>query len=121
MKAKKTKAKKTRKSAGTAGLKVHGNLQLIPPPAAHQITRSFAFKKNMGNYESADFFCSESGWAKPGEEEKVSELLYQFCKREVARAVIRFKKIETDQGKSKQEVKEISKEAAELDAGINDI
>jgi len=52
-----------------------------------EIARSYSYKLNCGNYESRDFFCSEKAECLPEEAEKVSELLYSFCKRQVLKAV----------------------------------
>ena len=51
------------------------------------ITRSFSFKLNAGNYEARDFFCSQHAECAAEDADKVSELLYQFCKRQVLNAV----------------------------------
>jgi hypothetical protein len=57
--------------------------------AAHdvQITRSFSFKLNLGNYESADFFCSQKADCAPADAEEVSLGLYEFCVDEVMKSV----------------------------------
>jgi hypothetical protein len=53
-----------------------------------EIARSFSYKLNIpGAYESRDFFCSQKAECKPGDAEKVSEALYQFCKSEVVKSV----------------------------------
>lgn len=51
------------------------------------ITRSFSFKLNLGNYESADFFCSQKADCAPGDAEEVSLGLYEFCVDEVMKSV----------------------------------
>ena len=56
------------------------------------ITRSFSYKKSLGNYQMADFFCSQTAECKASEEEKASEALYQFCKREVVKSLNEFEK-----------------------------
>lgn len=57
-----------------------------------EIARSFSFKLNCANhggapYESQDFFCSEKCECAIEDAEDTSEMLYQFCKSEVRRAV----------------------------------
>lgn len=111
------KKNKTKKVKASKALRVSGNLQPIPPPHAVEITRSFSYKKNLGNYESADFFCCQKSYAKPEEAEKVSGELHAFCKKEVAIAVKEF--MQPKQPKNtgevdKQNAKEQGKEAAEL-------
>lgn len=61
-------------------------------PRFVQITRSFSFKLNCGmrggfQYESVDFFESQSAACAPEEAERVSEELYRFCKSQVMKAV----------------------------------
>ena len=51
------------------------------------ITRSFAFKLNLGNYESADFFCSQKTDCAPEAADSVSADLYEFCVDEVMKSV----------------------------------
>ena len=62
-----------------------------------EITRSFSFKVNLGNFSNADFFCSQKDETTPDKAKEVSEALYQFCKAEVMRAVEEFKKENTIQ------------------------
>jgi hypothetical protein len=56
-----------------------------------EVARSFAFKLNAGNYQSADFFCSQKAECKPEEVEAVSKRLYDFCRSEVAKAIFEYK------------------------------
>lgn len=56
------------------------------------ITRSFSFKLNLGNYESADFFCSQRAECDPAMAEEVSRDLDQFCQDEVREAIANFKR-----------------------------
>ena len=58
-----------------------------PTPVLVEIARSYSFKLNVGNYESRDFFCSQKAECRPEEAEAVSERLYEFCRRQVLRAV----------------------------------
>lgn len=55
------------------------------------VTRSFSFKLNLGNYESADFFCSQRAECDASIVEEVSRDLDQFCQDEVAEAIKEFK------------------------------
>lgn len=55
-----------------------------------EIARSFSFKKNLGSYENADFFCSAKKEVKESEMEETSEKLYQFCRSEVIKSVNRY-------------------------------
>lgn len=52
-----------------------------------EIARSFSFKKNLGDYQSADFFCSAKVECKVEDAEDKSEACYAFCKREVTKSV----------------------------------
>lgn len=56
------------------------------------ITRSFSMKLNLGNYESADFFCSQRAECVPDMAEEVSRDLDEFCKEQVLEAIIDFKR-----------------------------
>lgn len=85
-----------------------------------EIARSFAFKVSLGNYQTQDVFCSEKAECKVSESERVSEALYQFCKREVIRAVndIRAELLrEKTAGTRKVEIKDIARDGALHDAG----
>lgn len=55
-----------------------------------EIARSFSFKKNIGNYESADFFCSAKKQCKPEDAEETSRKLYDFCKAQVQKDIKTF-------------------------------
>jgi hypothetical protein len=52
-----------------------------------EISRSFAYKLNLGNYQSADFFMAQKAECSASDAEAVSEKLYQFCRSSVLRAV----------------------------------
>ena len=52
-----------------------------------EIARSFSYKKNLGNFENVDFFCSQKAEVPEEEAVKTSEALYQFCKKEVMKSV----------------------------------
>ena len=55
-----------------------------------EIARSFSRKINLGNYETADFFCSEKAEVPEKDAEKTSEALYSFCESEVMKSVADF-------------------------------
>ena len=57
-----------------------------------EIARSFSLKVNLGNYESADFFCSEKSEVDAEDQEQASAALYAFCKRQVLASADEFKK-----------------------------
>ena len=52
-----------------------------------EITRSFSYKLNTGNYESRDFFCSQKSECSAADALDVSASLYAFCKAQVLAAV----------------------------------
>ena len=66
------------------------------PPAAETrmigITRSFSYKLNLGDYQSADFFCSQRAECDPAMAQEVSRDLDQFCQDEVREAILNFKR-----------------------------
>jgi hypothetical protein len=51
------------------------------------ISRSFSYKLNVGNYESRDFFCAQKVECRIEDAEDISDRLYQFCRSQVMRAV----------------------------------
>ena len=55
------------------------------------ITRSFSYKLNLGDYQSADFFCSQRAECDPSMATELSRDLDQFCQDEVAEAIKSFK------------------------------
>ena len=59
----------------------------LPPETKTEITRSFSYKLNVGNYESRDFFCSQKAECSIEDAPDISDRLYQFCKSQVMRAV----------------------------------
>jgi hypothetical protein len=64
----------------------------FPKPAALvEVTRSFSYKLNAGNYESRDFFCSQKAECRADDADMVSERLYQFCKQQVMKAIAQWK------------------------------
>ena len=56
-------------------------------PNLVEVARSYTYKLNVGNYESRDFFCSQKAECRPEDADLVSEKLYEFCKRQVLKAV----------------------------------
>jgi hypothetical protein len=52
-----------------------------------EITRSFTYKLNLGNYQTADFFCSQKAEVPEKEAKQKSKELYKFCAYEVLMAV----------------------------------
>jgi ATP-dependent exoDNAse (exonuclease V) alpha subunit len=52
-----------------------------------EVARSFSRKLNLGNYQTADFFCSQKAEVLESEVVETSEALYKFCKEEVEKSV----------------------------------
>lgn len=52
-----------------------------------QISRSFSFRLNAGNYESREFFCAQKAECEAADMEAIGEAVYQFCKRSVMKSV----------------------------------
>jgi len=52
-----------------------------------EVARSFSYKLNIGNYQTADFFCSQKAEVLEEEAEKKSEELYAFCRKEVLKYI----------------------------------
>lgn len=52
-----------------------------------EVTRSFSYKLNAGNYESRDFFASQKVHCKMSEAEDASLAAYQFCRAQVLESV----------------------------------
>lgn len=90
-----------------------------------EITRSFSYKLNTGNYQTVDFFCSEKSEVDEKDAEKASEALYRFCKAQVMRDVNAYKR-ELDALKNgvarTMERRGVAKDGAEHDmaAGVDD-
>lgn len=65
---------------------------ILKPKVAQrvEVVRSFAFKVNLGNYQSADFFCSQKSECSADDQEEVSAALYMFCKGQVMRSARQF-------------------------------
>ena len=52
-----------------------------------EVARSFSRKVNLGNYETADFFCSAKEETTKQQTKKTSKRLHDFCRGEVEKAV----------------------------------
>lgn len=52
-----------------------------------EITRSFSYKLNVGNYESRDFFCAQKAECSIDDADEVAERVHAFCKTQVMRSV----------------------------------
>lgn len=78
------------------------------PSKLVHITRSFTYKLNTGNYESRDFFASQTAECYEKDIEKVSEAIYQFVKAEVLKSVNEWRKGDIakagDQGRESAEL-----------------
>ena len=66
----------------------------MPKQKLIEVCRSFSFKYNAGDYQMADFFCSEKEEVPVGEGKATSRRLFDFCKSEVENDVATFIKIE---------------------------
>lgn len=76
------------------------------------ITRSFSYKLNLGDYQSADFFCSQRAECHPDMAEEVSRDLDQFCQDEVAEAIKEFKARRAEKERQRQEKKQVQRSDA---------
>lgn len=56
-------------------------------PRQVEVVRSFSFKLNLGNYQSADFFCSQKAQCGEDEVDSVSADLYEWCFDQVMASV----------------------------------
>jgi hypothetical protein len=52
-----------------------------------KICRSFAYKKNLGDYSNADFFCSQEVECNEDEADRVSEQVHNWCKEQVIKSL----------------------------------
>ena len=62
------------------------------PSRIVEVARSFSYKRNVGNYESRDFFCSQKAECREDEAEEVSDKLHAFCKAQVLKSVAESRK-----------------------------
>lgn len=74
---------------GLAGLKASQRKRISPRT---EVVRSFAYKVNLGNYQSADFFCSQKSECAVEDSQDVSRAVYDFVKGEVMTAVKQLRK-----------------------------
>jgi len=59
----------------------------VPDTRLVEVVRSVAFKLNLGNYQSMDFFCSQKAQCPADEVDQVSADLYDWCYDQVMDAV----------------------------------
>jgi len=59
----------------------------VPDTRLVEVVRSVAFKLNLGNYQSMDFFCSQKAQCPADEVDAVSADLYDWCYDQVMDAV----------------------------------
>jgi hypothetical protein len=96
------------------------------PDDVIEVCRSFAFKLNVGNYESRDFFCSAKLGVESPRAEAVSAILATFCRSEVMKTVDDYKRAEEKEKEAKlplkkQEAYQDARDAAEFDAASGQI
>lgn len=68
-------------------LLITGRTEPAEAPRMVEICRSFAFKLNVGNYESRDFFCSQKGTCTADQQDAMSAELADFCYEQVMKQV----------------------------------
>lgn len=61
------------------------------PSRTIEVCRSFAYKLNLGNYESADFFCSRKLQCAESDASWVSQQLFEECVEEIRDSIAKFK------------------------------
>ena len=76
-----------------------------------EIIRSFSYKLNIGNYQTADFFCSREVEVLEDKVVKTSEDLHKFCEDEVMKSVHDYKIRNGLMGKKIRVTKETIREA----------
>ena len=59
----------------------------VPSSKVVEVVRSVAFKLNLGNYQSMDFFCSQKAQCQADEVDTVSADLYDWCYDQVMDSV----------------------------------
>lgn len=75
-------------------------------PVLVEIARSFTYKLNLGNYQSADFFMSQKAQCNASDAEVVSEGLHQFCKSQVLKSVREFRSTDPFLGEADRQKQE---------------
>lgn len=48
-----------------------------------EVVAAFSFKKNTGNYENLDYFCSAKEECEKGKESETYQRLFRFCQDQV--------------------------------------
>lgn len=69
----------------------------VRPSGRVHIARSFTFKLNIGNYQSIDFFCSQSNECSAEDADEISAALYHWCRNQVLAAVKEYKREMSEQ------------------------
>jgi len=64
-----------------------------------EVARSFSYKKSLPNYENIDFFCSQKAEVPESQAEKKSEELYEFCRKEVSKSVLKYQEEKLEEQK----------------------
>lgn len=59
----------------------------VPDTRMVEVVRSVAFKLNLGNYQSMDFFCSQKAQCPADEVDATSADLYDWCYDQVMKSV----------------------------------
>ncbi len=72
-------------------LTVHPMKRLPKLSKRIEVARSFSFKLNCGNYQTADFFCSAKQECPEDQAEALSARLYAFARKEVLKSIAEFK------------------------------
>ena len=76
-----------------------------------EISRSFSATKQIAQYEPVNIFCAAKMEVSKDEMEKESQELFEFCRDQVRKDMVKVMKV----GRSKNEQKEIAKETSELE------
>jgi len=69
---------------------MRSNINMVKEKQLVEVARSFSYKLNLGNYQSADFFCSQKIECPENMATETSEKLYEFCKSEVMKSVDKY-------------------------------
>lgn len=92
--------------SGHGSLDIRGAVLIDLPVVAKvenvRVTRSFSYKLNLGNYQSADFFCSQSAECAPDDTEEVSSDLDDFCTEQVRASIRNFQHNQAAKSAGKQ-------------------
>jgi len=68
-----------------------------------EICASFSYKLNLGNYQTADFFCSQKAETLSSKAVKTYEALHDFCREMVIKSVNKYKTANAVQVVKKEE------------------